>query len=193
MGTITACGGATCRVRCLLPIVLFGLAHGAGHAQSSLDPGCTAPEHRQFDFWVGAWTVTDSAGAVLGTNDVTRIAGGCGLREHWRSARGGEGMSLNVWQPALERWTQFWVGADVVLSLFGGLDGDGRMVLEGERQMPDGPLLDRIIWTPLREGEVRQEWDVSRDGGLSWQRTFSGIYRPRDAGASAREDRDAPP
>jgi hypothetical protein len=161
-----------------LAMVLLGL--GDGHAQSSLDPGCAAPEHRQFDFWEGAWTVTDSAGTVLGTNDVTRIAGGCGLQEHWRGVRGGEGMSLNVWQPSLERWTQFWVGTGAVLFLTGGVDEEGRIVLQGERQMPEGPVLDRIIWTPLPEGEVRQQWETSADGGLTWQRTFTGLYRRRD-------------
>lgn len=161
--------------------LLFAAIPSSVRAQSTLDANCAAAEHRQFDFWVGSWSVTDSAGRVLGENDITRIAGGCGLREHWRGARGAEGMSLNVWQPALERWTQFWVGTGVVLALTGGLDADGRMVLQGERQTPDGPLLDRITWTPLPSGEVRQQWDVSRDSGATWTRIFEGIYRPRES------------
>lgn len=147
-------------------------------AQSTLDSACTAPEHRQFDFWIGDWTVVDTAGRVLGRNEIARITGSCGLREHWRGARGGEGMSLNVWQPALGRWTQFWVGAQAVLHLTGGLDAAGRMVLAGERQTPDGPLQDRIAWEPLEDGTVRQQWDISRDGGQSWSAFFTGIYQP---------------
>lgn len=167
-------------IRSPLLVVLLGLAPVIGQAQSTLDSACAAPEHRQFDFWVGSWTVTDSSGGtVYGQNDVIRIAGGCGLREHWRAARGGEGLSLNVYQPALGHWTQFWVGAAVVLQLRGGLDAEGRMVLEGERQTPNGPLRDRITWTPLAAGVVRQDWDVSGDGGTSWRRIFEGFYRPR--------------
>jgi hypothetical protein len=164
-------------LRCLLAPLALALGSQAGHAQSTLDSACAAAEHRHFDFWVGAWTVTDSAGRVLGTNEITRIAGGCGLREHWRGAQGGEGMSLNVWQPALGQWTQFWVGAGVVLRLTGGLDGKGHMVLEGERQGPSGAARDRLTWEPMPEGAVRQIWEVSQDGGVTWRRIFEGVYR----------------
>lgn len=168
-----------------LPLLLLWLGAAAalvpavGHAQAMPPPGCTAPEHRQFDFWVGSWTVADSAGRVLGESDVVRMPGGCGIREHWRGAGGGVGMSLNAWRAGPGQWTQFWVGAGAVLELAGGLDADGRMVLQGERQTADGPLLDRIAWTPLPTGVVRQRWDVSRDGGESWQPSFDGLYRPR--------------
>lgn len=161
--------------RWLIPLLAVA-APSAASAQSTLDSACTASEHRQFDFWVGAWTVTDSSGRVLGTNEITRIAGGCGLWEHWHGRRG-EGMSLNVWQPALGRWTQFWVGTGVVLELTGGLDPEGRMVLEGERHTADGTARDRVTWESLPSGGVRQVWEVSRDGGAMWRRVFEGLYR----------------
>lgn len=173
--------------RYLLVVFALGAGVPAAHAQSSLDTACTAPRHHDFDFWVGSWTVTDSTGRVIGTNDIAPIANGCGLREHWRAAGGSEGMSLTAWQPALGRWTQFWVGVGSVLHLTGGLDQSGRMVLAGERPMPDGPLLDRLTWIPLRAGSVRQQWDVSRDGGETWRRVFDGLYTRKARGA------DAPP
>lgn len=166
--------------RHLLSFLMLCIVAATARTQSTLDSGCAAPEHRHFDFWVGSWTVTDSSGTVLGENDVIRIARGCGLREHWRGARGGEGMSLNVWQPALGRWTQFWVGTGVVLALTGGVDSQGRMVLRGQRPTAEGAVTDRITWTPLKSGSVRQEWDESRDGGTSWRRVFSGLYQPRE-------------
>lgn len=149
-------------------------------AQSTLDSACTAAQHRQFDFWLGAWTVTDTTGRVVGTNEITRIAGGCGLREHWRGAGGSEGMSLNVWQPAFERWTQFWVGTGVVLELTGGPDDAGRMVLEGTRHTAAGAVQDRITWTPRADGTVRQRWEISEDAGASWRPIFVGLYHPRE-------------
>lgn len=167
----------SCPVRLLLPVLALGAVPGAAAAQSGLDSACAASEHRQFDFWVGRWTVTDTAGREIGSNEITRIAGGCGLREHWTSARGGEGLSLNAWQPLLGVWTQFWVGSGVVLHLTGGLDDEGRMVMEGDRRMPNGDARDRITWEPLPSGAVRQSWDVSADGGETWRRLFEGIYR----------------
>lgn len=164
-------------------LVLCFVPTGA-RGQSTLDSACAAPEHRQFDFWIGSWTVTNPDGRALGTNEIVRIAGGCGLREHWRGIGGNEGMSLNVWQPALDRWTQFWVGAGAVLYLTGGVDGDGRMVLRGERQAANGTLSDRITWTALATGAVRQEWDVSADGGNSWRKAFTGLYHRAVGGDS---------
>lgn len=163
-------------LRFLAAILLLCISAPAGRAQSTLDSACADFRHHDFDFWVGSWTVTDTTGRVLGTNDIVQVADGCALREHWRGTSGTEGMSLNVWQPALGRWAQFWVGAGAVLHLTGGLDPDGRMVLAGERSTPEGPLLDRITWTPLRPGSVRQWWDVSRDGGATWRRVFDGLY-----------------
>lgn len=37
---------------------------------------CTAPEHSQFDFWVGEWSVTDGEGKVVGTNTIEKILDG---------------------------------------------------------------------------------------------------------------------
>lgn len=150
---------------------------GPAQAQSMLDSACAAPEHRQFDFWVGSWTVTDTAGQPVGRNEIGPVAGSCGLHEHWRGARGGQGMSLNVWQPATGEWTQFWVGSGVVLRLTGGLDAQGRMVLAGDRTTPRGTVRDRITWAPMASGAVRQTWEMSADGGTTWRSLFVGIYR----------------
>jgi hypothetical protein len=53
------------------------------------------------------------------------------------------------------------------------------MVLAGERQTPNGKVTDRIVWTPLEDGRVRQVWDMSSDGGRSWQLLFDGLYTRR--------------
>ena len=47
-------------------------------------PGCKTPMHRQFDFWLGEWTVTDSARTIVaGRNSVTLEDSGCTVHEHW--------------------------------------------------------------------------------------------------------------
>ena len=35
-------------------------------------PPCDAPEFRQFDFWLGEWTVTKPDGQLAGTNRISR-------------------------------------------------------------------------------------------------------------------------
>ncbi|NIR44341.1 MAG: hypothetical protein GWN99_00265 [Gemmatimonadetes bacterium] len=141
----------------------------------SVIPACSADEHRQFDFWLGYWEVTDTTGQVVGTNAITRVASGCGLLEYWRSASGRTGTSLNWYEPGTGKWHQLWVGLGIYLRLSGGLE-DGRMVLSGKRDSGGGAVIDRITWTPLEGGRVRQVWESSLDGGATWKLQFDGMY-----------------
>lgn len=146
--------------------------------QESIHEACRGSEHREFDFWLGDWEVTDTAGAVVGVNRITRGASGCGLLEDWRGAAGNEGSSLNWYEPQTGQWNQRWVGLGLYLRLTGGIE-DGNIVLTGERQTPQGGVIDRITWTPLDDGRVRQVWEASRDSGEAWQILFDGMYARR--------------
>jgi hypothetical protein len=55
------------------------------------------------------------------------------------------------------------------------------MVLTGtdKRNSPKGAVLDRITWTPLPDGRVLQQWDISPDGGTIWLVAFKGYYQRR--------------
>ena len=143
-----------------------------------ISEACSGPEHRQFDFWLGHWQVSDTAGSVVGTNHITLVANGCGLSETWIGENGNTGTSLNWYEPATGKWYQLWVGVGYYLRLSGGLE-DGSMVLSGERETPQGTVVDRISWTPLADGDVRQHWEVSSDSGNSWQTLFDGLYERR--------------
>ncbi len=171
----------------LLPILLAGAlspfpaglaaqAAGVAAAADDVAPRCRAPEYRQFDFWLGEWEVRNAAGDVVGHNEVRRVAGGCGLLESWRGTGGGSGTSLNTYDAERGHWTQRWVGDGTTLWLVGGLDG-GRMVLSGTspRTTPRGAVLDRISWSALPDGRVRQLWEISPDGE-NWSVGFDGYY-----------------
>jgi hypothetical protein len=143
----------------------------------TLSSGCTTPEQRQFDFWIGRWVVTDSAGRELGRSEITRVSGGCAILEHWEGADGVGGMSLNGYDPESGRWRQFWIGeGGLMLRLEGGLRGSS-MVLSGRHRGRRGELMDRITWTPVAAGGVRQLWEMSADGGATWRQVFDGLYR----------------
>ena len=52
------------------------------------------------------------------------------------------------------------------------------MVLVG-RSVPDPQgivALQRIGWTPLHDGRVRQHWETSNDTGKTWTTAFDGYY-----------------
>jgi hypothetical protein len=160
---------------------LFLVAFAAPLSAQVAPPGCTTPMHRQFDFWVGSWIVTDSAGTrTLGTNEVTLETGGCIVHEHWTADGAGAstGQSLNAYDLATRQWSQDWVGSGGdVLHLRGGLR-DGSMVLIGDGMTPAGvKQLNRVTWTPQSDGRVRQLWETSSDAGAIWTRSFVGWYR----------------
>ena len=166
-------------IRSLMVVFVSALFSTAAAQQTP--PGCTTPEHRQFDFWIGNWTVTDSAGGTpYGTNLITREEAGCLLHERWRGSQGGSGQSLNFYDHQRRHWEQVWVASGGnVLRLSGQFSGNS-MVLEGDGTSPSGgPIRNRIVWTQQSDGRVRQVWSTSADGGKSWQVGFDGWYRTK--------------
>lgn len=157
--------------------VLTDTAAAAGFSRN-----CTSPERRQFDFWVGDWIVRDANGKLAGTNLVTREFGGCALQEHWKGVGTGRGSSFNSYLPGAKLWQQTWVdNQGLTLHLTGTLRGDS-MVLRGTRIDARGrTVVDRIIWTPLRGGRVRQHWQESTDNGKHYTEIFDGYYSKRNA------------
>lgn len=151
----------------------------------SVDAACNAPEHRQFDFWIGDWDVVapagaPNAGAVIGHNRIEKVAAGCALSESWRGASGLEGRSLNTYDASARQWRQFWIGGDGVLLQLAGAIQDGQMHMEGVLPTASGGLQrQRIVWTPHPDGSVTQRWDTSEDGGETWSPSFVGLYRRR--------------
>ena len=167
--------------RALPLILLLSLPRTTVEAQQASRQACTTGEYRQFDFWVGNWEVTDSAGTTIyGTNRVASEEDRCLVHENWAGSRGGTGQSLNFYDPQGQRWNQVWVGSDgLVLQITGHLDGTS-MVLEGDGMSAGGKMVkQRASWTPQPDGRVRQYWQQSADGGATWTVAFDGWYRPK--------------
>jgi hypothetical protein len=150
----------------------------AAHAQDAKPAPCSAPEYRQFDFWLGEWEVRGPAGKVAGQNTITSTHGGCVLFENWKGAGGVTGSSFNVYDPAKKKWRQMWVdGTGGILDLEGALV-DGRMVL-ASAPASKSDAVNRITWERLPDGRVRQLWETSSDGGATWKTSFDGYYTKR--------------
>jgi hypothetical protein len=141
---------------------------------------CAAPEFRQFDFWVGNWRVENPKGKLVGHNRISKIHGGCVIEERWKGQGGMTGSSLNIYDASSKRWHQTWADSSGLLLQLDGEARPGGMTLRGQRSGADGaPLHDRISWTRLEKGRVRQLWEQSTDGGKTWSLYFDGIYIPQ--------------
>jgi len=160
----------------IMAVVAVCLALPLG-AQEEKPPPCAAPEHRQFDFWLGNWEVTANE-KVAGTNHIRTILDGCVLMEEWQSANGTfAGRSFNRYDTEKGKWEQTWVDNQGGVLKLAGEFKDGKMVLAGDQLVGGEPVIDRITWTPNDDGSVRQLWEKSKDGGATWSVAFDGLYR----------------
>ena len=142
-------------------------------------PDCSAPEHHQFDFWLGTWTVT-AGGKPAGSSRIESVMKGCGVLEHWSSAGGGHGTSLNFYDRRTKTWSQAWIDEGGNALHLSGTFADGKMVLASAPRKTDaGVDVQRITWSKNADGTVRQLWESSTDGGTTWTVAFDGTYAPR--------------
>lgn len=162
------------------PLTVPAQAQSTPSSTAKPPPPCVSENHRAFDFWIGTWDVTaagqDKPSAV---NRISREHGGCVLREDYSTKGGYTGMSMSFYDAARKKWHQTWMGADGgALFIEGGPNERGEMVLSN-RNTPyyqEGMKINRITWTPMEDGSVRQHWQASEDGGKTWTTVFDGLY-----------------
>jgi hypothetical protein len=168
-------------------VALPGLA-----AHAADEPlACTAePALAQLDFWLGEWEVC-AGGERAGRDRVTKVLGGCAIREEWTASDGSRGESLFFYAASDRLWKQVWVTDQALRP--GGLKekhliarfADGGVRFQGEIALADGRrVLDRTTLRPLATGKVGQRIEISRDGGEHWTPTFDAEYRPASVAAS---------
>jgi hypothetical protein len=161
----------------IISITVAALAAAQSPPPSRPRQDCSAAVYREFDFWVGSWTVT-AQGQPAGTNRIEAGLNGCVLVEHWTAVSGGRGTSLNFYDRVSKAWYQSWMDqSGGALRLTGGLS-NGRMVLQSDPQPgSDGrSAIQRVTWTPEADGTVRQLWESTSDGGKTWTTVFDGRY-----------------
>lgn len=165
----------------LTSILVLGWA-ALALAQPPRAPRCDGPEFRQFDFWVGDWNVTTADGRQAGTNLVTLEEDGCVVHEHWTGAGGSTGQSFNFYDRVKRQWRQLWIdNGGSVLDLVGSY-GDGRMAFTGASTNRQGrAVANKLTFFKNPDGTVRQLWESSTDGGVTWSVVFDGLYRKKGA------------
>ncbi len=168
-------GGLGVAVGCainLLPLLPSGTAAQPATA------GCEAPEHRQFDFWIGEWDVrnrqldparpgdTTLHETGVATNRVYAVLDGCAIVEHWEGHllpdRHVLGFSVRAWDPARGTW--------VALLNWPGPRGPAFFTLEGTFE--DG--VGTFSFDAPAGGRVRYRFEDIRPDGLRWAASRRG-------------------
>jgi tetratricopeptide (TPR) repeat protein len=146
-------------------------------ATANATPCEHTPENRQFDFWIGEWTVETTSGQPAGTSKVERILNGCALLENWSG--GGDGKSLNSYNANKKQWQQFWVDAGGEVHEYSGNLVNGEMHFEGPASDHAGlRTMRRMTFAKLDGGRVKQTGEVSPDG-KAWTVEYELIYVPK--------------
>ena len=138
------------------------------------------PDCRAFDFWIGEWEVFNPNGQKVGENVIEKSLNGCMLLENWTSSGGGDGKSMNYWDPAAKKWRQLWVDGTGGHMAYEGVFQDGALHFEGYQIQGNGAKsLFKMIFTPQENGDVRQYIEQSLDEGKTFNVWFDGMYKKK--------------
>ena len=140
---------------------------------------CCTEDHSAFDFWLGSWEVKLKDGTIAGENRIEKIQGGCVLLENWTSSNGNfTGTSYNFFNAEAGLWEQLWLDSSGTILKLSGRRVGNQMILQSERTTnEDGSeTIQRITWTLLSDGNVRQVWEVLRNGVPAGE-LFNGLYK----------------
>src|SRR6266540_2790143 len=102
-------------------------------ATPMMSTSCTAPQYRQFDFWLGDWDLVGADGKKSAEDKVVQVLGGCALQENWTGVRSGQGLSFSAYDPATRHWHQTLIDDGGAVLKIEGEFADGKMILIGQR------------------------------------------------------------
>lgn len=155
------------------------------------------PTPRDFDFWVGRWTVrnrvlrerlagSDEWDEFEATVEARLILDGLGNEDEFRTDHDGgfTGMSFRFFDPVRKRWSIYWADSRrpgvLDAPVFGAFDGDVG-VFEGPDTFAGRPILMRFTWTGVTTSTPRWEQAFSEDGGGTWETNWVMDFTRDDA------------
>lgn len=146
---------------------------------------CSAPEYRQFDFWIGEWEAFGPAGKKAGDSKISLILDSCIILEEWTSASVQQGIryagkSFNTYNATTKQWQQTWVDNvggtnEYMLGKF-----ENNQIIYSSRPFQfskDTMAIRKMTFTNLGMDKVRQHGEISKDNGATWSTEYDLEYR----------------
>lgn len=144
-------------------------------SDSAVNPCKASPSFREFDFWIGEWDAKNTQGVTVGSSSIQLILGQCVIFENW-STPVSSGKSFNIFNNADKKWHQTWVSDKGNLTHYVGGHVDGKMVLDSESVVNGKKVINRMTFSKLADGSVRQHGETSSDERKTWATTFDFTY-----------------
>ena len=156
---------------------------------------CAAPLYGQslnaqdstlFDFWIGEWdlTWTNAEGKIdRGTNRITKILDGKVIQENFSDAAGNfKGISITVYNPTKKTWHQAWADNQGGYYDFGGqVEGEKRIFRTQMKELKGEKIIQRMLFYNINFNSLTWDWEISRDGGATWQLQWRIKYLKRNS------------
>jgi hypothetical protein len=146
----------------------------------------TAQDSTLFDFWIGEWdlTWTNAEGKIgKGINLITKILDGKVIQENFSDAEGNfKGISISVYNPREKTWHQAWAdNQGGYYDLQGQLEGEKRIFRTQVKELNGERIIQRMVFYNIIFNSLTWDWEISRDGGATWQLQWRINYLKRNS------------
>ncbi|HKF05752.1 MAG TPA: hypothetical protein VKB49_25760 [Candidatus Sulfotelmatobacter sp.] len=138
---------------------------------------CAGGEHRQFDYWLGNWSVS-YGGPPAGTSKVELALDQCMIVESWDGARNHSGKTIFAYSPDDHSWYGIFADNEGRVHIFNqGKVSAGTAEFQGTSHGPNGEtVLNRVKIVRASADKVEQTWEKSADNGATWNMVYRGEY-----------------
>ncbi|HEV2701661.1 MAG TPA: hypothetical protein VGV09_08530 [Steroidobacteraceae bacterium] len=135
------------------------------------------PAIRQFDFWLGDWTVTYPGTSGSSASTVSATLDSCAVLETWRGDHSHRGENLFAYSAEEKSWHGLFADNEGRVHVLNGKVAAGVAEFYGPSRGENGEAeLNRVRVMRVSANEVRQTWEKSTDKGATWGTVFQGDY-----------------
>lgn len=169
----------------VLTVAIGGCISLAELPALAADDTSSNAESRQFDFWLGDWTVASPGGSGDSTSKVYLALNQCLLVESWDDGKGHKGENMFAYSSDDKSWHGMFADNQGRVHVFAGKVTPGSAEFYGPSRGPKGEaVLNRIRVVRIAGDKVEQSWEKSADNGANWTHVFQGEYSRKNPNPS---------
>jgi len=191
-----------CERRVIITVLYFIISGFSlkSFPQTQNHNSCDSPEAKQFDFWIGDWSIDQEILQKSGEwlklkaeTKVSRVWDGCALIENWKGnvqffwegmdqPEKMRGYSLRYFDAVKKKWTITWYDdRSQKATFFEGIFVDSVGKFYRNSTSTEGKdMITRIIFSDISASFVKWQLSVSNDNGKSWTLLWAMNMRKKE-------------